>query len=379
MELLDYIEPVALDKPSIKYDLGDQGFFRNIFVHTENNPIKNLEDFKVALLGLSEDRACEVSGASKAPNQIRQKLFQLSFEYKDTIIDLGNLKQGSTLQDTYAGLREVVTYLTSLDIYIILFGGTNDLVKPVFDAFEKVPYVNYTAIDARLNFQPDVKDGGSEYYLNDYVERSNFNYNQIGSQNYLNNSDIFEYLDDKGGWLFRLGEIRKQLREAEPILRDSHIVGVDVSSVKQLDAPGQYFPSPNGFNSEEICQLAWYAGMGSLGRVFYIGEVNPDFDLNDQTSNLASQVIWHCIKGVHSRKLELPEMEVGFKKYVVSHNNADTKMVFYKSELTHRWWFKLEKTKFNTSIFISCSHKTYLEASGQDIPDLWWRSIKRFS
>ncbi len=51
VDLNDYFNPVSIESPDFEHLTGNAGFPHNITIHTENNPIKDLSKFKIALLG----------------------------------------------------------------------------------------------------------------------------------------------------------------------------------------------------------------------------------------------------------------------------------------------------------------------------------------
>src|SRR6266513_2567450 len=63
----------------------------------------NLEEIKVALLGVREDRGSKHNvGSGHAPDEIRRQLFTLAkFNTEIKFADLGNIEPGATLKDTY--------------------------------------------------------------------------------------------------------------------------------------------------------------------------------------------------------------------------------------------------------------------------------------
>jgi formiminoglutamase len=60
---------------------------------------------------------------------------------------------------------------------------------------------------------------------------------------------------------YRLGQIRDNIQESEPIIRHADMLSFDFSAIKHSDAPANEVPQPNGFYSEEACQMMRYAGM----------------------------------------------------------------------------------------------------------------------
>ena len=53
------------------------------------------------------------------------------------IIDLGNLKQAATPEDTYFGIRDVMTDLLNNQVTAIVIGGTQDITRGIFMAYEQ--------------------------------------------------------------------------------------------------------------------------------------------------------------------------------------------------------------------------------------------------
>ena len=179
----------------------------------------------------------------------------------------------------------------------------------------------------------------------------------------------------------RLGTVRNNLVDVEPVLRDADIVSLDFGAVRQSDAPGNFHISPNGFYGEEICQLAKYSGQGSRLAAFFIGEVNPGLDPVQSTSHLAAQTIWYLIDGISQRVIEKPDGSENFTKFIVSPDTFEHHLVFYKSENTGRWWLEVPDIKQNrkSAYLISCSYDDYLQASRQEIPDRWWKAFQKIN
>jgi hypothetical protein len=166
----------------------------------------------------------------------------------------------------------------------------------------------------------------------------------------------------------------------EPVLRDSDIVSFDISAVRQPDAPAFFNSPPSGFNTEEACQLARYAGLSDRVTTFGLFEVNPKHDVLDQTSKLAAQIIWYFLDGLNNRKPEYPEEEdPNFKTFIVGHSDLDYEITFHKSLISERWWMEIPNPKQQGNVLISCSYSDYQLACEQEVPDLWWKSFQKLS
>jgi arginase family enzyme len=385
MDLYEFLDPVSLEKPE-EFLLSSPNIFgRNITTHTPDFKPDDFSNYQVALLGVPEDRNSHNRGTSLAPGKIRAKLHQL-YKIKDNIkiLDLGNIKQGNTFPDTYVALKEVLQFLISNNIVTILIGGSQELTIPAFQVIEsQQSKINLTTIDRTIDIIKDSVETTAESYLTELLfrKRKLFRYYNLGHQLHLTdyvNTDLISKLYHDA---LRLGEIRSNITQVEPILRDSDIVSFDISAVRQSDAPGFFNPSPSGFSSEEACQLAKYSGLSDRANVFGLFETNPKYDTRDQTSDLAAQVIWYFLDGFSCRKPEFPESEnKNFKTFIVGHSDLDYEITFYKSLVSERWWMEIPNpNKDNNTTLVSCSYSDYQNACEQEVPDLWWKSFQKLS
>ncbi len=178
----------------------------------------------------------------------------------------------------------------------------------------------------------------------------------------------------------RLGEARANLQSLEPVLRDTDLLSIDMSCIRQSEAPGVSLPSPNGFFGHELCQMSRYAGASDKIKSIGFFEVHPNKDINDQTSHLAAQSIWYFIDGFSIRTHEDPQTG-NSKKYIVKANHPSENMTFYKSSLTDRWWIELPivDSLSGRNHILACSYEDYTRACNSEIPDRWWRRMRRYS
>lgn len=153
MNLNDYFDPVSLESPANDH-LSDKAVFcRNIYIHTPDSPIVQLDDFRLAIMGVPEDRGSSLPGPAQSPDLIRIQLYQL-FRVNPAlkIIDLGNLKTGQTSQDTYFALRDVLLELSAHQLITICMGGSQDLTYGIYLAHEKMDRkFSFATVDSRLD------------------------------------------------------------------------------------------------------------------------------------------------------------------------------------------------------------------------------------
>ncbi len=389
MNLNDYFDPVSLSKTNYNIILPKKEFGRNIFVHTENHKINNIENFEIALIGVPEDRHSDNKGSGNAPDKLRLFLYKLyQTGKKNSIADLGNLKKGPSAQDSYFGLRDVLVELFSKNVIPVIIGGSQDISYGALLAYEKnQKTINLVSIDSKIDIKASGKSINSGNYLQHIISRKTkflSNFTNIGNQIHYTDPTDIELLKNLFYETIRLGEARADLKNLEPVFRDADLVSLDISVVKQSDAPGHYHPSPNGFHGEEICQIARYAGLSDRLSAFIVSEINPKYDNNNQTAHLGAQIIWYFIEAYSQRLIEKPGDPETFTKYIVSLDSIEQELIFYKSEHTDRWWIEVPylkkpgKTGKATSL-ISCSYQDYLNAGKQEIPDRWWRAFQRIN
>jgi hypothetical protein len=75
MNLLDFVEPVSLEKPDEHLIASPNLIGKTITIHTPDNVPANFQDFQIAILGVPEDRNSFNRGASLAPEKIRAQLY----------------------------------------------------------------------------------------------------------------------------------------------------------------------------------------------------------------------------------------------------------------------------------------------------------------
>ena len=385
VDLNDYFNPVSIEGPVFEYLTAQAGFPHNISIHTENNPLKDLSKYKIALIGVPEGRNSPNAGSLKGPDMIREQLYRLAkIPGKSKIIDLGNMKQGSTFNDTIAGLTDILSNLMSENLFPVIIGGTSALIPAIDRALSQtINKYTLTAVDPRIDFSSERKEPDSFNYLNAILSnhKSTFShYINIGYQTYLNDQQIINRFLKRQSELIRIGDVRQAIYLTEPLFRDSDVAIFDISAVRQSDAPGTVSTSPNGFYGEEICLLARYAGISDKLKIFGLFDVNPEYDIRNQTTGLAAQILWFFLEGFSQKQYETPMLNISnsgrFIKYHVRITDLEDDLIFVKSNLTDRWWIELPAEK-DQNLYVACSHEDYLKANRNEVPERWVQAVER--
>jgi len=385
VNLNDYFNPVSIEGPDFEHISRQTGFPHNITVHTDSAPIKDISKYKIAMFGVPEGRNSPNAGSLKGPDMIREQLYRLAkIPGRSKIIDLGNMKQGVTFNDTIAGLTDVLSLLIHEKVFPVIIGGSSALIPAIDKAISqyKTGYT-LTAVDPRIDYSNERKAPDSFNYLNSIINnhKSNFShYINIGYQTYLNDQQIINRFLKRRSELIRIGDVRQAIHLTEPLFRDSDVTIFDISAVRQSDAPGTISPSANGFYGEEICLLSRYAGISDKLTVFGLFEVNPDFDVRNQTSGLAAQILWFFLEGFSQKQYETPALSKSdsgrFIKFHVRVTDLVDDLIFIKSILTDRWWIELPSEN-DQILYIACSHEDYLKANRNEVPDRWVQAAER--
>ncbi len=354
-----------------------------IIIPDENTKIESLRA-DIAIIGVPEDRNSKNKGCASAPDEIRKELYKLYKPSKINIADLGNLKKGKNVNDTYSALSEIVYECFKNETAVIILGGSKDLTVPVCKAYEKgKKRFNLCVIDSAFNLGDEPDLISPENNLTHIINKNKklFAYTNIGFQTYYNSPQEINYIKNKYEAI-RLGEARTDLFGNEPYIRDADFVVADISSVKMSDAPANINPPVHGFYGEEMCQLAKYAGLSDNVSAFALFEINPEYDIRNRTSALGAQIIWHFIESFYKRKNENDKNIIKkYKKYIVNIEETTEKLVFYKSPKTNRWWVEVPyHVKSNELVYLlSCTFDDYLKAGNNEIPERWWNFYKKLN
>jgi hypothetical protein len=271
----------------------------------------------------------------------------------------------------------------------IIIGGSQDLTYAQFLGYEKLEQtINVVTVDAAFDLGNHDEETTNTAYLGKIIlHQPNFlfNYSNIGYQTYLVDHTSLGMMNKLYFDTYRLGQVRDAIEEAEPIIRHADMLSFDISAIKHSDAPAHSLAQPNGFYSEEACQMMRYAGMNDKLTSVGIYEINPEYDTQGKTSNLAAQMIWCFMDGFYSRKQDFPSRtNPDYVKFHVVLQDEKYEINFFKSKKTNRWWMEIpyppsKGLKFERHTLLPCSYKDYELAVNNEIPDRWWQTYQKLS
>jgi formiminoglutamase len=372
-DLHDFLEPVVISTLNGDNGYNDGQLAKHITIY--QNELPDITDADIILLGVNENRGAGIFQAGEsAADAIRKELYQLHFWHKDvSIADMGNIKTGATITDSYAAVKTVLAELFRLNKTVVILGGSHDITLAQYFAYKEInKIVEATCIDASINLRGESPERSENFLMEMLTSEPNLikHYNHIGFQSYFVHPRMLETMDKLRFDCYRLGVAKENMEEMEPVIRNTHLLSFDISAIKNSDAPAS-IQSPNGFTGEEACMLTRYAGMSSNISSFGIYGYLPQQDIHNLTAKQIAQMLWYFIDGKSRSKQEAAiEDRHQFNEYHCTLTEVDT--IFLQSKKTGRWWLQLPNKKF-----IACSYKDYVNASQNEIPERWLRAQER--
>ena len=372
-DLHDFLTAIPVNELNDDKGYTDGQLAKHIAIYEHELP--DITGADIVLVGVNETRGSGIfDNAGHAADSIRKHLYQLHYWHTDVIIaDIGNIKTGATLNDSYAAIKTVLAELFRMKKTVVILGGSHDITLAQYYAYKELKQViEATCIDATINLKGENPLRSENFLLEMLTGEPNLvkHYNHIGFQSYFVHPRMLETMDKLRFDCYRVGAARENLEEMEPVIRNTHLLSFDISAIKYSDSPAST-ESPNGFSGEEACILARFAGLSDKVNSFGIYGYQPQQDLYELTAKQISQMLWYFIDGKNRSKHEAAiEDRDNFNEYHTSFNEVES--VFLQSKRTGRWWMQLPNKKF-----IPCSYGDYVQASRNEIPERWLRAQER--
>lgn len=349
----------------------------------------NLSESDIVIFTVKENRGSITDNKTTNLDEVRNQLYFLfQGQNRLRIADLGDLKIGESLADTHQLLSDVLQECSSRNLFALFIGGSQDCSLAQYKSFvQKNQYCNMVAIDSKFDLSIERDNLDALSYLNhilNYQPNVLFNYSNLGYQSYLVSRSEIDLLNKLNFDFHRLGEIRSNLEEFEPVLRDANFITLDLNVIKMSDSPAVSDGSPNGLTSDEVCQLMRYSALGHKLESLAISNFDSLKDSNHQSSMLIAQMIWCFFEGFFHKMRNITASDENLIKYHVSMHNGDYNTCFYKNKHNDKWWMEIpiihdSNQKFNSHCFVPCSYKDYVLASNGDVPERWWKAFQKIN
>ena len=256
-------------------------------------------------------------GAKNGPEAIRKQLGKLPNNLGEGthISDVGTVTcSNEDLDDSQKVLSKMVTLLLDAAIFPIVLGGGHEIAYGTYNGIKKhlgsskrIGIINFDAhFDLRSNENGN-NSGTPFYQIAKDCEKEDipFHYLCLGIREDANDSVLFttaKELDVKFILrdTFRIefhNEINAWIKAFIKNV-DAVYVTIDLDGFSSAYAPGVSAPSPMGFTPDAVlASLKTIISSGKLAALD-IAELNPEFDIDDQTARLAASLIHTVIHGI---------------------------------------------------------------------------------
>ena len=378
--VFDFLQPISTSVEEYISKLSNQTLGKKVVFHTQTDfPV--LDNVAIAIITVNEFRGGEKDNDDFSFDNFRKQFYSLfPGNWNASIVDLGTIEAGASIEDTYFVVKSLVAELIKKRIIPVVIGGSQDLTYPMYRAYDNLDQmVNLVSVDNQFDFSKENKLDSESYLSKIIVEEPNnlFNFSNLGFQTYFNSQEEIDLIEKLYFEAYRLGEVSNNITVAEPVFRDADLVSVDMHSVQSSYSGNFDIFNPNGFTGKEICALSRYAGISDKVTSFGIFNFNP----NSHEVVLTSQMLWYFIEGFCFRSNEYPfGTKENYIKYIVP--IEDEELIFYKSNKTARWWIEIPfltnvNNKLKRNTLLPCTHEDYLAACEQEIPERWWKAQRR--
>jgi hypothetical protein len=353
------------------------------FTKTEPNPaavgsfVKILQEDEKPAKGL----AIITIGESEENFKSFRNSFYRLFTPENAVpfFDLGHLEESGANDDLVHAVDLCLEPLVQIGLVPILISEGDLVVRGQFAAMK-----NLNQMVCLTSVSPALLLGSGSNWLNAILDSNSdflYKFTQLGHQNYLSDPLSSVAMDRLNFDSIRLGELRTDIRIAEPVLRETDVLHFDLNSLKHTEIPAQSIPQPNGLYSEEACQVMRYAGMGDHIASISLTGINWSNDANGFSSALLAQMVWHIWEGFGLRRQEEPSSDSGnFTRFLVDLEEVEGGMVFWKSKQSGRWWIELpapENSMLKKYTLLPSSYEDYQQAMNGELPDRFMKAYSR--
>lgn len=252
-------------------------------------------------------------GAVNGPKVIRDVLGKMPNHLKQTttFTDVGDITcSNGNLEEAQENLADTVTQLLYKNVTPILMGGGHDIAYGHYNGIKKYllerkkrPSIGIINFDAHFDLREDCKGSNSGTpFFQIANENEPFHYLCLGIRKDANDKNLFQtaqqldvtYVDRNTFRIQFAKEINTWIRAFMEKV-DHLYVTIDLDGFSSAYAPGVSAPSPMGFSPDIVLEsLEIIIASGKLISLD-IAEMNPKYDIDNQTAKLAASLIHKVI------------------------------------------------------------------------------------
>ena len=216
LHISDFLDAVSLAELSQDQGYRDGQIGKLIDLYDESFPDVYAAD--IVIVGCEEERGIgrdrrETGG----PDAIREQFYQLYYWHPDVkLADVGNIRAGATLTDTYAALKTVLREITAIGKTAVVLGGSHDLTLAQYYTYaDKRHIIEATGVDALIDLDIHSLNRSDNFLMEMLTGEPNYihHYNHIGFQSYYVHPHMLETMDKLRFDCFRLGSVKDNIEE----------------------------------------------------------------------------------------------------------------------------------------------------------------------
>lgn len=279
--------------------------------------LKKDQQFDVALLGYACDEGVRRNlgrvGAKDGPYAFRQRLAQLPFHHSSKqVIDLGDIVcQDENMEASQKTLAAVVGSLIDRAVLPIVIGGGHDMAyghfKGIWNALatDSKPSIGIINFDAHFDLRPleGKANSGTPFYQILQEFEPWVDYFAIGIQQQSNTKELFDIAKEKKVNYVRNYDCERAnfeaiIKQLTPFVErnDFLYITIDLDGFSSAYAPGVSAPSPMGFTPYFVLKMLHYLLGTQKVIACDIAELNPRFDRDNATANLAARIVDYIVE-----------------------------------------------------------------------------------
>lgn len=245
-------------------------------------------------------------GARKGPKKVRNQLGKIPIHFENkNITDFGDIVcVDENLEDCQAAFSKIISKLITNKVLPIAIGGGHDIAFANFngikDAIKNSTKKNIGIInfDAHFDLRKIENQPNSGTPFNQILsENKNVSYFAIGIQQQSNTKELFEiaaknnvsFVSNFECETFSIALKNSLNSFIEKV--DYLYITIDLDGFSSAYAPGVSAPSPLGFSPNFVYKSLEFIFKSNKVISCDIAELNPEFDIDNTTANLAAKLL----------------------------------------------------------------------------------------
>jgi len=162
--VFDFLQPISASVEEYIATLSNQTLGKKVVFHTQTDfPV--LDNVAIAIITVNEFRGSEKDNDDFSFDYFRKQFYSLfPGNWNASIVDLGTIEAGASIEDTYFVVKSLVAELIKKRIIPVVIGGTQDLTYPMYRAYDNLDQmVNLVSVDNQFDFSKENKLDSESY------------------------------------------------------------------------------------------------------------------------------------------------------------------------------------------------------------------------